>query len=350
MNGHVGRRLGRRNGLLQGLPSSCPLWNIYVEPFVRHLRDTLRGVPIPGPLGRGETSHTVDAFADDIKAYCADMAEVEHLAQDIVPLWERASNQIVSVEKFTVILCGTTMQEARPALPIREWQRYGIDDTDKSLGIRVGTPAQVAAQWQQKVTEVEQLATDVTAGRRLAGSVYARSAVAKGGFASKVIYSFAIQAPAAAQVRGGTRPNLRTRGALLQSLQKTINQLVFGKYFPITINTAQQPKIDGGIGHINVERRLNAEWAHFASQLANDEHAAWKNIWWWHLRNTYGAMLCTKDLLLTSCTYALLRKSAAPSEVQKLAMQHWGCLERTPATLIFPTDGPRRRSAIALAA
>jgi hypothetical protein len=284
-----------------------------VEPFVRYLRDELRGVTIPGKDGIGTDAHKVDAFADDVKAYCADTAEVGRVATDIVPLWEQASNQIMSVDKFTVILCGAAAREARPDLAIREWQCYGVDDTDKSLGIRVGTPAQIAAQWHQKVIEVEKLATDVTAGRRLAGSIDARSALAKGGFASKIFYTFTIQAPDAARPAEVLRPSLRTRSEILKSLQKTMNRLVFGRYFPTTVTTAQQPFVDGGVGHIDVERRLHAEWAHFASQLANDEPAPWKNIWWRHLRDTYGDALCSKDLLLTSCTYTLLQEASGPS-------------------------------------
>ena len=39
VNGHLCEYFRKSNGLLQGLPSSCPLWLLYVEPFVRHLRD-----------------------------------------------------------------------------------------------------------------------------------------------------------------------------------------------------------------------------------------------------------------------------------------------------------------------
>ena len=55
VNGHVGGAFRQRNGLRQGLPSSCPLWLIYIEPLVRRLRDDPRinGISIPGALGRG---------------------------------------------------------------------------------------------------------------------------------------------------------------------------------------------------------------------------------------------------------------------------------------------------------
>ena len=120
---------------------------------------------------RGTTQLKVAAFADDIKQYCADMAEVAYLARGPVRLWHGASGQIMSVEKFTVVLLGSCIDAALPDIAVKAWQKYGQDEADKSLGIRVGSPAQVAQQWYAKQREVEQLAVDVTAGRRLAGRV-----------------------------------------------------------------------------------------------------------------------------------------------------------------------------------
>ena len=71
VNGHVGGAFRQRNGLRQGLPSSCPLWLIYIEPLVRRLRDDpqINGITIPGALGRGTVQHKVAAFADDLKCF-----------------------------------------------------------------------------------------------------------------------------------------------------------------------------------------------------------------------------------------------------------------------------------------
>ena len=63
------------------------------------------------------------------------MKEVEYLARGPIPLWYRASRQIMSEEKFTNVLLGDAIGADRPALKVREWQRYGRDQTDKSLGI-----------------------------------------------------------------------------------------------------------------------------------------------------------------------------------------------------------------------
>ena len=51
---------------------------------------------------------------------------------------------------------------------VKAWIRYGTDEAEQSLGIRVGSPLQIATQWREKVAEVSQLALDVAAGRRLA--------------------------------------------------------------------------------------------------------------------------------------------------------------------------------------
>ena len=64
VNGHIGDAFSQKNGLRQGLPSSCPLWIIYIEPFVRYLRDDtkLRGITVPGSMGVGEMQHKVVPF------------------------------------------------------------------------------------------------------------------------------------------------------------------------------------------------------------------------------------------------------------------------------------------------
>ena len=54
----------------------------------------------------------------------------------------------------------------------------------------MGTALQVAQQWFDMADLVERLAFDVTAGRRLGGSVYARIPLARGTFASKDFHTY----------------------------------------------------------------------------------------------------------------------------------------------------------------
>ena len=124
-----------------------------------------------------------------------------------------------------------------------------VQDDDRDM--------QLAAPWQKKVAEVSQLALDVAAGRRLAGSIYARSALAKGAFASKIYHTFTVQAP----FEGA-------RTAALAKLQRVLNRLVFGGFHPVSLHTAQQAPGDAGVGHINIARRLRAEGARLAAQRA----------------------------------------------------------------------------------
>ena len=70
--------------------------------------------------------------------------------------------------------------------------RYGKDEADKSIGIQVGTTQQVNRQWLRMLADVEKMALDATAGRRLAGNIYARSALAQGAFLSKVFHTFLV--------------------------------------------------------------------------------------------------------------------------------------------------------------
>ena len=97
-------------------------------------------------MGRGTMTRKLGAYADDIDVWCNGMQDVTYLADtDDGPLelWYQASGQINSVEKFTIVLLGETINAARPVINVKGWVAYGRDDADKQLGIRIGTPEQV---------------------------------------------------------------------------------------------------------------------------------------------------------------------------------------------------------------
>ena len=319
VNGHVGTAFRRSNGLLQGLPSSCPLWLIYVEPLLRYLQrdQRLHGCTIPGPMGRGTMTRKLGAYADDINVWCNGMQDVTYLADTDdgpIELWYQASGQVNSVEKFTIVLLGDTINVARPVLNVKGWIAYGHDDADKQLGIRIGTPEQVGQQWQRMQQSIERLAFDTAAGRRLGGSLFIRAALAKGAFASKIYHTFRAQAP----YEGA-------RNAVLHDIQLTLNTLVFGGYSNVAHTQAQQPFSDGGFDHIDISTRMRAEWALHMRELMSPRAAAWKNIWWFNIAKVYGP-LCGADLPLTRCAFKRMPFDAAPSQVQQLAMEAWGDL------------------------
>jgi hypothetical protein len=57
---------------------------------------------------------------------------------------------------------------------------------------------------------------------------------------------------------------------------------------------------------------MKAEWAMLASQLANNEPAPWKNIWWHGIRDAYGPLCDDRDLVHTTCQFKLLQLSKEP--------------------------------------
>ena len=102
-------------------------------------------------------------------------------------------------------------------------------------------------------------------------------------------------------------------------------------------------------GHVNVRRRLQAGWARHVHRLMSPRPAAWKNVWWFELRQIYGSLV-DYDLPLTTCTYQLVNTSAGPSQIQKLALKAWACLRLAPATLVKPELSQAGQSRHALAA
>ena len=96
---------------------------------------------------------------------------------------------------------------------------------------------------------------------------------------------------------------------VLQRVQTVLNALVFGGYTNVAIAAAQQPRSDAGIGHLDVARRMEAEWTTLACRLIDDKPAPWKNIWWRHLRDVYGDALCGRDMLLGEWTFALFARA-----------------------------------------
>ena len=46
---------------------------------------------------------------------------------------------------------------------------------------------------------------------------------------------------------------------------------------------------------------MKAEWAMLASQLANNEPAPWKNIWWHGIRDAYGPLCDAVRVRFLSC-------------------------------------------------
>ena len=76
--------------------------------------------------------HKVDAFADDVKHWCADVAEVAYLTDTPARLLYQATGQKISVEKLVESFFAENRRahEARPDIAVKKWQVYGQDEAD----------------------------------------------------------------------------------------------------------------------------------------------------------------------------------------------------------------------------
>ena len=52
----------------------------------------------------------------------------------------------------------------------------------------------------------------------------------------------------------------------------------------------QQPYRDGGINHVNLALRMNANWAQFIPRMLKKNAPTWCNFWWYGLRRSYAGL------------------------------------------------------------
>ena len=82
----------------------------------------------------------------------------------------------------------------------------------------------------------------------------------------------------------------------------------------------QQPYRDGGINHVNLALRMNANWAQFIPRMLKKDAPTWCNFWWYGLRRSYAGLEhqgSLRHLMLSSCGFAKLQEDGGVSEVQK---------------------------------
>ena len=104
----------------------------------------------------------------------------------------------------------------------------------------------------------------------------ARVTLTRGAYASRIPYQAGAQIPPQADA-------IR----LIVATQRTFDQAVFGDFQFMTRLTARQPRRDGGISHIDLRRRLQAEWASLCVDMLRRTDS-WHTYWWDGLERTYG--------------------------------------------------------------
>ena len=209
------------------------------------------------------------------------------------------------------------------------WVRFGIDDVEKSLGITVAPMDAVAVQWAQ---QQEAVRTKLVAAKPAMAemSTSARVVAIKGAYASLVPYQAKIQVPTSAD-------------AEIARTQKVMDAALFPKFAWMTAEEACQPHADGGLAHVHLQSRLEAEWAELVvAKMVRRQ--AWMAAWDDALRQAYGG--AAEGIEESTCSFHLLQNSGA-SGVQKRAYAVYGGLmaprgEVVPAGKEERQRGPRR--------
>jgi len=97
------------------------------------------------------------AFADDTGVALASDASLNRLFE-IADQYSLGSGSKLQVKKTVGFRFGTAKAVTPPPEHLLTWHRYGIDPVPpqhKYLGNALGTPDQVAAQWEAKLGELE---------------------------------------------------------------------------------------------------------------------------------------------------------------------------------------------------
>ena len=272
VNGHVGQSFALNNGLTQGAPESCMLFLLVQEVLLRMIATDpmLRGVSIPGRDEGSPIELRERSFADDTKVFLETASQAPRLAATIRQ-YERVSGQWLDMSEAVGVLFGADKKITLPAdnFGVKAWRCFGEDELERCLGVVLGSPAQVTAQWEAKVAEVEQALLDLHAGRRPARTVTGRVTLAASKLAG-VFHTFRVQVPPPA-----------ARKKLTARLQKAVDGAVnTTRFHGTTKNLQMQHHQNGGQRHINVAARLDAAWTMIAVRLAVGKSAPWQGPWW----------------------------------------------------------------------
>ena len=157
VNGHVGQSFALNNGLTQGAPESCMLFLLVQEVLLRMIATDpmLRGVSIPGRDEGSPIELRERSFADDTKVFLETASQAPRLAATIRQ-YERVSGQWLDMSEAVGVLFGADKKITLPAdnFGVKAWRCFGEDELERCLGVVLGSPAQVTAQWEAKVAEV----------------------------------------------------------------------------------------------------------------------------------------------------------------------------------------------------
>ena len=307
VNGTTGASRMQTNGIRQGCGASPLLFILVQEALLISLRNDpkLDGIKIDAQ------NRTLErCAADDTVIYLNNTNQMRHLF-DRIGIFMTASGQQLEASKSSALLAGEAINAEKPDIEGMQWKVYGKDKADKGLGIVPGNNEQIEEQWNELLDAISDEVSKRMNQLQKTTCVGTRVHLVKGAYAAKIPYQAAIQVPKKADWK-------------IEQTQQTLDRAVFGKWAFISRKTAYQPEEDGGYGHVDLKRRLQAEWANHVAALVDGEDA-WMRLWKTQLSEEYGGIDATK-LLNSTCSFRLMAKRTASTELQRRAFAAFGSL------------------------
>lgn len=348
LNGMKGEAFEVSNGVRQGCVCSTSLYNLCHEVFLRMIREDkkLKGVRIPGSKGEwgeGEGSTLRErSFADDTGVALPSFDQLPHLMK-IITEYGEISGAKVNEGKTVGLVMGTLRDEAPP--PSREWKgkwvMYAEEAMEtKYLGIKFGSSAQVATQWEAMIDKITAEVKSAMA-RHTPRSVYGRALWVKASLASKAWFTFKAQSPSERE-----RERLLTRFQ-----QEVVNRGYFGDSSFVKHDLAMQGYENGGMRMLDVRAHLAGEGVSLVKRLVREESegepaSPWKNFWLHSLGEVYGSLGQGARLVTSTCGFERLRTAPedAVSHVQRAAFAAWGRLRVEPMERLQPAEAEAETS------
>ena len=249
LNGRLCAPFPNTSGVKQGCPLSGILYVLVQEVQLYMIRSDpgIKGIPIPGPDGELPTHATRLAAEGDT----------------VLDRFEAMSNHRMNISKTMMLLLGDERgfdldadEPAARALRHRGLRRTyditpGLDDRlpDKWHGIVLGNEAGTTRAWRDTVKTSGEVAESLHACPMPYGSK-GRVALTNG----KVMGSKAY-----ASLRNTAPADQATVDSCLQDLQGYADRLVFGRWW-LTADAAAQPRHAFGVGHLHVQKYMQAAW------------------------------------------------------------------------------------------
>ena len=250
INGVLSEPFQVRQGVRQGDPLSCPLFDIAIEPLACRIRadQSIKGITIPGI----ESPIKIKLFADDMNLLLNKDDRLDHI-QRVLNEWCEVSGARFNIEKTEIILMGNIRhredvvesrkinQEDDTQLP-NDIRIAQDGDTVRILGAWIGNKADDVAPWEPILNiiktklQIWEKAHPTLNGKRLI-----------------------IQA-----IIGGHTQFLAKAQGMPPTIVKALNKLIKGFIWGqgtkprILMATLQRPISEGGLNLLDIESRNDA--------------------------------------------------------------------------------------------